>query len=70
MTNHIFDFIGGDSGQWQVTKMSVAIGEPIEVVSYLKIVPSSLTTQNNGIWTLKGLKSNIRYAEKEEKKNS
>lgn len=67
MTDHIFDFIGGDSGQWKVTRMSAAIGEPIEVVSHLKIVPSSLTTQHNGIWTLKGLKSNIRYAEKEEK---
>ncbi|GGD79720.1 hypothetical protein GCM10011514_49650 [Emticicia aquatilis] len=67
MTDHIFDFIGGDSGQWQVTKMSTAIGESMEMVSHLKIVPSSLITQNDSIWTLKGLKSNIRYAEKAEK---
>jgi chlorite dismutase len=67
MTDHIFDFVGGDNGQWKVTKMSTAIGESIEAFSHLKVIQSSLTTQQEGIWTMKGLKSNIRYAEKEEK---
>jgi hypothetical protein len=67
MNDHIFDFVGGDNGQWKVSKMSTVIGESIDKITHLKIIPSSLLAQNEGIWTMKGLKSNIRYAEKEEK---
>ena len=67
MTNHIFDFIGGERGQWKVVEMKTVIGEAIEEISHLKIIESSLQTTNSGVWTLKGLKSNIRYAEKQEK---
>lgn len=49
MTNHIFDFVGGDNGHWKVTKMSTVIGEPIALISHLKIVQSSLQAQNEGI---------------------
>lgn len=67
MTDNFFDFIGGAFGQWKITKIETVIGSPIETVSHLNIQPSSLTTQSNGIWTLKGFTSNVRYAEKEER---
>jgi chlorite dismutase len=67
MTDNIFDFIGGDKGQWKVLKMNSVIGEPLEQISHIKIVKSSAIKSNEGLWALKGLISNIRYAEKEEK---
>jgi chlorite dismutase len=67
MQNNVFDFIGGSSGQWEVMKMSVRIGEPLAEVSHLSKLASSLEATQTGIWTLKGFTSNLRYTEKEEK---
>ncbi|MDX1959146.1 MAG: chlorite dismutase family protein [Leptospiraceae bacterium] len=67
MLDTIFDFIGGKTGEWEIIKMETIIGEPIEKVSHLKIIQSSLNATNVGIWTLKGFRSNIRYTKKEEK---
>ena len=63
----IFDFIGGHSGQWEVVTMQTIIGEPIESVSHIQIQPSTTLKVNEGIWNLKGIRSNLRYTEKEEK---
>lgn len=67
MTDNFFDFIGGTTGQWEITRIETLIGKPLEMVSHLNILPSVVTPVNNGLWTLKGFTSNIRYAEKEEK---
>lgn len=67
LTNNIFDFIGGNEGEWKILKMETIIGESIEQVSHLKIIQSSLTQSKTGIWTLRGVVSNLRYAEKAEK---
>ncbi|MBC7936378.1 MAG: chlorite dismutase family protein [Rhizobacter sp.] len=67
MTDHIFDFIGGNAGEWKIVKMETVIGDPIQDASYLKIVNSNLQKTNEDLWTIKGLVSNVRYAEKEEK---
>ena len=67
ITDNFFDFIGGNSGQWQVTKLETAIGEPFVMVSHLNISKSSATAHTVGQWTLKGFTSNVRYAEKEER---
>jgi hypothetical protein len=42
MTDTIFDFIGGNEGQWKVTNMKPVTGENLAAVSHLKIIPSSL----------------------------
>jgi chlorite dismutase len=67
MTDTIYDFTGGISGNWKVISMNTLKGEPIEEVSYISKTPSSLLQSNNGIWTLKGIISNLRYTEKEDK---
>ncbi|MES2239366.1 MAG: chlorite dismutase family protein [Bacteroidota bacterium] len=67
MENTIFDFIGGNSGEWKVRQQQVLKGEPLETVNYLKKNSSSLVQGNEGIWTLKGIVSNLRYTEKVEK---
>jgi chlorite dismutase len=67
MATTIFDFVGDDSGEWKVTSMVTLTGEPIESVSHLKKVPGNLVQSATGIWTLKGVISNLRYTEKEDK---
>ena len=67
MGDTVFDFIGGDNGGWEVIKMSTLKGDPIEEVSHLKRISSSIIKPKEGIWTLKGIVSNLRYTEKAEK---
>lgn len=68
MTNTIFDFIGDNSGEWEVTSMATLKGNPIESVSYLTKIPKDdLVQSETGIWSLKGVISNLRYTEKEDK---
>lgn len=69
MTDNVYDFIGGDNGQWQVIKMDRVVGDPLEFVSHVNICQSSLAKSNTGIWTLKGITSNLRYTEKNEKES-
>src|SRR3954469_18146665 len=68
MTNTIFDFIGDNSGEWEVTSMVALKGNPIASVSHLTKVPQhDLVQSETGIWSLKGVISNLRYTEKEDK---
>ncbi|PKQ46187.1 chlorite dismutase family protein [Confluentibacter flavum] len=67
MIDNIFDFIGGNHGQWKILKMEPIVGETLKQAPYLKIVKSSTVKSSEGVWSLKGLISNIRYTEKEEK---
>lgn len=67
MTNTIFDFIGCNSGEWKVTSMETLKGDSIASVSHLTKVSSNLVQTKTGIWTLKGIISNLRYTEKENK---
>ena len=67
MNNTIFDFVGDTVGEWKVISMVTLKGEPIEPVSQIKRISSSLVQSNEGIWTLKGIVSNLRYTEKVDK---
>ncbi len=67
MSTTIFDFIGGDSGEWKLRNMQLLKGEPLEMVEYLSKVPGSLEKSEQGIWALKGIISNLRYTVKAEK---
>ncbi|MFV8375513.1 chlorite dismutase family protein [Flavobacterium sp. LB1P62] len=69
MNTTIFDFIGDHAGEWKVASMIALKGEPIESVSHIQKISSSLVPSNKGIWTLKGIVSNLRYTEKEDKDN-
>ena len=65
--DRIFDFIGGNFGEWKITSMDTIVGNPIENVTHLRIFQSTLEKENQGTWTLKGLRSNLRYTEQHEK---
>ena len=66
-SDKIFHFGGGNSGQWAVKKFETVSGEPLSPVSHLKIIPASLDIVFENEWVLTGVKSNIRYANKNEK---
>jgi chlorite dismutase len=67
MANTIFDFIGDLNGEWKVISTQSLKGESLSPISYLTKTSSSLEKSENGIWTLKGIVSNLRYTEKEDK---
>ena len=67
MTNAIFDFIGNTTGEWKVSCMETLKGDSLTAVSHLTKVSSNLVQSEMGIWTLKGIVSNLRYTEKEDK---
>ncbi|MFM9826772.1 chlorite dismutase family protein [Flavobacterium sp.] len=67
MTTTIFDFVGSNQGEWKVTSMTTLKGEVLAPITHLQKVASTLEQSENGIWTLKGVISNLRYTEKEDK---
>lgn len=67
MLNTIFDFTGDTSGEWEVISMKTVKGDSLPPVSHLTKTKGDLVQSQSGIWTLKGIVSNLRYTEKEEK---
>ncbi len=67
MNTTIFDFVGDNTGEWKVTSMVTLTGDPIAPVSHIRRILSTIVEPKKGIWTLKGIVSNLRYTEKEEK---
>ncbi|WP_366184447.1 chlorite dismutase family protein [Flavobacterium ovatum] len=67
MNNTIFDFIGGTTGDWKIIKSTTLIGESLPKVTHVDKIQSSLINRFEGIWSLKGVISNLRYTEKAEK---
>lgn len=64
--NTIFDFIGGATGPWKVITVTGVKGESLADVPNLKIVSGTTSKSSEGIWRLKGVRSNLRYTEKHE----
>lgn len=52
MIGNFFDFICGTTGQWKITRMETIIGNSLETVSHLNILPGSVTSVNNESWNL------------------
>jgi chlorite dismutase len=67
MTNTIFDFVGSNEGDWKVTSMTTLKGEALPPITHLQKIASTLEQTSSGIWSLKGVISNLRYTEKEDK---
>lgn len=66
MIDKIFDFVGGDNGQWKVQRITKVIGDSLGNVPFVRIMPGGTQKSNEGLWTLKGVRSNLRYTEKDE----
>jgi Chlorite dismutase len=62
----LYDFIGGETGEWMIRSMNTVSGEPLQEVSHIHITTGSLALLKGNPWVLKGFNSNMRYAEKQE----
>ena len=66
MNTH-YSFIGGQKGQWLVTRCDAIVGAPVDTVKKLNVINSSASTLvDHGTWVLQGFTSNVRYAERHE----
>ena len=62
-------FIGGATGPWRVAKMDAVKGHGLEPVGYVTVVDSlSQQPLRSGSWALRGITSNERYVQLEEKR--
>lgn len=64
----LFSFIGSDTGPWRVQRIDCIAGETIPEARAISVVagpePAALPAQS---WLLRGITSNDRYVEREEK---
>ena len=65
----LFTFSGASAGTWQVQQMTTIIGDPLPAVSHLSIYAESESPSIPSVlWTLRGITSNERYVNRDEKK--
>ena len=68
MNPRLFTFVGGNTGPWLVIKFKTVIGEPIPEPKKLDIINGPAPALPEGAqWLLKGVTSNVRYVERDEK---
>ena len=67
MSNRLFNFIGGDTGSWQVISQEAVAGAPLERVARLEVVQGRLDALPDGSeWNLRGVTSHERYVTRSE----
>ena len=66
MNDRLVSFVGGDCGNWTVRRIQSLVGEPIASVETIS-VDSTAYIPANAAWVLRGVTSNERYVEREEK---
>jgi hypothetical protein len=68
MNMRLFNFIGGDTGNWRILGMQTVVGEPLPGAAKLNVVPGEVPIESNqSKWLLRGITSNERYLVREEK---
>lgn len=63
-----FSFVGGDQGDWQVADMRTICGDVLAPVEYVDVVDHFPSSAPENGWLLRGVVSNLRYAERGEVK--
>lgn len=68
MNPRLYTFVGGDTGPWSVIKFRTVIGDPIPEPKRLDIISGPVPALPKGAqWLLRGVTSNVRYVERDEK---
>jgi chlorite dismutase len=67
MSNRLFTFIAGDTGLWRIVKMTTIFGDPLPEASRLTVSNESTDSATNAKWFLRGITSNERYVNRQEK---
>jgi hypothetical protein len=62
----LFTFVGGNAGPWEVVSLRAVIGDGLEPVDRLRIVPGEVPKEEGG-WSLRGVTSHERYVTRDEK---
>jgi len=66
----LYTYVGGKGGGWSVESTKTIVGEPLPVVERISIVHGAVDGMpDGGKWILRGVTSNERYANREEKKH-
>lgn len=63
----LFSFVGGEKGDWRVESISTIVGDPIPNVSHVDIVHGNASAGDPEGWIFRGVTSNERYANRDEK---
>jgi hypothetical protein len=64
----LFSFIAGPDGPWRVERIAPVAGEPVPPAARICVVADAATElPANASWSLRGITSNERYVEREEK---
>jgi hypothetical protein len=71
LDGRLFAFLGGDAGPWKVTAMTALAGAPLPPAERVDVVGASAASGPSGgpgtAWSLKGIISNERYVNRDEK---
>ena len=67
MNSRLFNFVGGATGPWSVTRSSVIIGPILPEVNAIDIVDGNGIPDADADWVLRGVTSNERYVTRPEK---
>lgn len=68
MNPRLFSFVGGNTGPWTVIHFKTVTGEPIPEPKKLDIINAPVPALPEGAqWILRGVTSNVRYVERDEK---
>src|SRR5688572_11725521 len=64
----LFSFIAGSDGPWRVERIAPVTGEPVPPAARISVVADAATDlPSSASWSLRGITSNERYVEREEK---
>lgn len=67
-SSRLFNFTGGITGQWTVESVQNLVGEPMTAPARLSVVSGPVAELPDGaLWQLRGLTSNERYVQRDEK---
>ncbi len=63
---NLFSFVAGDFGDWRIERMNVICGEGLSVARSVSMI-SGEATGNAAKWVLRGVTSNLRYTNGDER---
>ncbi len=65
--SRLFTFTGRDAGQWEIIRTVTVIGEDWPHAARLSVTPEPDAPPPDARWTLRGITSNARYTNRDEK---
>jgi hypothetical protein len=63
----LFTFVGGNAGPWEVVSIRTVIGDSLQAVDRVRIVPGEVPKEEGSGWLLRGVTSHERYVTRAEK---